>query len=84
MLKYQTNLVSISDVNDNSTSVMSTGNTFWNKTPKSQLLTSTMYTSTDNTDKNLKPNKANMTVFKNLTLWFREFNSEKKRNFQIK
>ncbi len=29
---------------------------------------STMYTWTDNTDKNLKPNKAKMTAFKNLTL----------------
>ncbi len=41
------------------------------------LLPSTMYTWTDNTDKNLKPNEANMTAFENLTLWFREFNSEK-------
>ncbi len=44
---------------------------------------STMYTWTDKTDKNLNPNKANMTAFKNLT-WFREFNGEKKHNFQIK
>ncbi len=29
---------------------------------------STMYTWTDNTDKNFKPNKVNMTAFKNLTL----------------
>ncbi len=32
------------------------------------LFPSTMYTWTDNTDKNLKPNKANMTAFKNWTL----------------
>ncbi len=43
-----------------------------------------MYTWTDNTDKNLKPNTTNMTAFKNLTLTFREFNGEKKRNSQIK
>ncbi len=44
----------------------------------------TMYTWTDNTDKKLKPNKANMTAFKNLTLWFREINGDKMHNFQIK
>ncbi len=33
-----------------------------------QFATSTMYTWTDNTDKNLKPNKAKMTAFKNLKL----------------
>ncbi len=43
-----------------------------------------MYTWIDNTDKNLKPNKANMTAFKNLKLWFWEFNGEKKHIFQIK
>ncbi len=32
-----------------------------------QFSSSTIYTWTDNTDKNLKPNKANMTTFKNLT-----------------
>ncbi len=43
---------------------------------------STMYTWTDNTDKNLKPNRANMTAFINLTLWFQEFNGKKNAIFK--